>query len=144
MSLVSLAHRVIKDILMASAQLHCSKPQQMLQLTLSETVLLLILPSILLGEYPLQVHFPYLGFCRVVLITSFFVVGIVSSFAGRPGIFPRADGVGTNAAMDAPRRIAFDKAGILYMTESPIGTIRAITTAGETVACSKLSNDCAC
>ncbi|MGH8022352.1 MAG: immunoglobulin domain-containing protein, partial [Limisphaerales bacterium] len=56
--------------------------------------------------------------------------GAVSTFAGSPGICGSADGNGTNAFFNAPRGIAADSAGNIYVADTGNDTIRKITPAG--------------
>ena len=56
--------------------------------------------------------------------------GIVSTLAGRPGISGSRDGLGANALLTTPHRIALDGSGNAYVTELTNYTIRKITPAG--------------
>lgn len=56
--------------------------------------------------------------------------GVVSTFAGTAGVYGTADGIGAAARFGAPRGIAADSGGNLYVTDSRSCTIRKITPAG--------------
>jgi sugar lactone lactonase YvrE len=56
--------------------------------------------------------------------------GVVSTFAGTPGIQGSVDGTGSAARFGGPNGVATDKAGNLYITDSGNNTIRKITPAG--------------
>lgn len=56
--------------------------------------------------------------------------GVVTTFAGQPGVAGSADGTGGAAQFNAPAGLAFDKSGTLYVSDSRNDTIRKITPAG--------------
>jgi sugar lactone lactonase YvrE len=56
--------------------------------------------------------------------------GVVSTFAGAPGVFGSADGSGGGAFFSGPQGIAVDQTRNLYVTDTGNGTIRKITSAG--------------
>jgi sugar lactone lactonase YvrE len=56
--------------------------------------------------------------------------GIVSTFAGSPGIWGNADGVGTNAQFNGPVGLAFDSHTNLFVSDANNNTIRKITPNG--------------
>jgi hypothetical protein len=56
--------------------------------------------------------------------------GIVSTFAGSPGIWGSADGVGTNAQFNGPVGLAFDSSTNLFVSDANNDTIRKITPNG--------------
>ena len=56
--------------------------------------------------------------------------GVVTTLAGTPGVFGRADGSGAAAQFGRPSGIAVDTAGSLYVTDTNNDTIRKITAAG--------------
>jgi uncharacterized delta-60 repeat protein len=56
--------------------------------------------------------------------------GVVSTFAGTPGQFGSADGIGPAASFDSPTGIAVDSAGNLFVADSGGCTIRKITPGG--------------
>ena len=67
--------------------------------------------------------------------------GIVSTVAGSPGNAGSADGVGTNALFRAPRGIALDVLGNLYVADTGNSTIRKITPAGGVTTLAGLAGD---
>lgn len=56
--------------------------------------------------------------------------GVVSTFAGLVRVSGNADGNGTAARFNRPRRIAIDTSGNLYVTEAGNNDVRKITPAG--------------
>jgi sugar lactone lactonase YvrE len=56
--------------------------------------------------------------------------GVVSLFAGNPGIPDITDGTGTAANFNSPRGLAIDGANNLYVADTNSHTIRKITSAG--------------
>ena len=56
--------------------------------------------------------------------------GLVTTFAGQPGVSGTADGTGTNAQFNTPSGLAFDGAGNLFVTDTGNGTIRKVTPVG--------------
>ena len=56
--------------------------------------------------------------------------GSVSTFAGSPGIWGSADGVGTNAQFNGPVGLAFDSGTNLFVSDANNDTIRKITPTG--------------
>jgi hypothetical protein len=56
--------------------------------------------------------------------------GVVSTFAGNPGVWGAADGPGTNAEFNAPCSLAFDAQGNLFVSDANNHTIRKITPVG--------------
>ncbi len=56
--------------------------------------------------------------------------GVVSTFAGRPGVSGSTDGTGEAARFSGPRSIAADRHGNLYVTDGDNHLIRRITPAG--------------
>jgi sugar lactone lactonase YvrE len=56
--------------------------------------------------------------------------GNVSTFAGSPGIWGSADGVGTNAQFNGPVGLAFDSRTNLFVSDANNDTIRKITPDG--------------
>ncbi len=56
--------------------------------------------------------------------------GVVSTFAGQPGVSGSTDGTGDAARFFGPRSIAADRHGNLYVTDGNNHTIRRITPAG--------------
>jgi hypothetical protein len=56
--------------------------------------------------------------------------GIVSTFAGSPGVSGSVDGTGTNALFNVPQGIAVDVSGNVYVADTGNDTIREITPAG--------------
>ena len=56
--------------------------------------------------------------------------GAVSTFAGTPGNYAEADGVGSAASFGTPSAMAADASGNLYVTDTGLGTVRKISTAG--------------
>jgi sugar lactone lactonase YvrE len=53
--------------------------------------------------------------------------GIVSTFAGQPGVSGSTDGIGAAALFNRPTGIAIDKSGNLFVTDSQNSTIRKIS-----------------
>jgi sugar lactone lactonase YvrE len=56
--------------------------------------------------------------------------GVVSTFAGSPGIWGSADGGGTNAQFNGPVGLAFDSRTNLFVSDANNDTIRKITPDG--------------
>jgi DNA-binding beta-propeller fold protein YncE len=56
--------------------------------------------------------------------------GVVTTFAGRPGVVGSANGTGSDATFNAPTGIAIDGTGNLYVADTSNQTIRKITAAG--------------
>jgi sugar lactone lactonase YvrE len=56
--------------------------------------------------------------------------GVVTTFAGRPGVAGYADGPGADARFTHPFNTAFDGAGNLYVADGATQTIRKIDSAG--------------
>jgi sugar lactone lactonase YvrE len=56
--------------------------------------------------------------------------GVVSTFAGTPGVIGTADGVGTAAAFAYPSGVAVDSSGNIFVADSDNSTIRKITPGG--------------
>ena len=56
--------------------------------------------------------------------------GVVSTFAGNPGVAGYADGTGTTALFNSPYAICIDKSGILYVTDTMNHCIRMISSNG--------------
>jgi sugar lactone lactonase YvrE len=56
--------------------------------------------------------------------------GVVSTFAGSPGIWGSADGSGTNAQFNGPVGLAFDSGTNLFVSDANNNTIRKITPNG--------------
>jgi sugar lactone lactonase YvrE len=56
--------------------------------------------------------------------------GGVSTFAGSPGIWGSADGVGTNAQFNGPVGLAFDSSTNLFVSDANNDTIRKVTPDG--------------
>jgi sugar lactone lactonase YvrE len=56
--------------------------------------------------------------------------GVVSTFAGSPGIWGSADGVGTNAQFNGPVGLIFDSSTNLFVSDANNDTIRKITPDG--------------
>jgi hypothetical protein len=56
--------------------------------------------------------------------------GVVSTFAGTPGVAGSADGNASAATFSSPSGIAVDGTGNIYVADSQNGTIRKITPAG--------------
>jgi sugar lactone lactonase YvrE len=56
--------------------------------------------------------------------------GVVSTFAGSPGIWGSADGSGTNAQFNGPVGLAFDSSTNLFVADANNDTIRKITPTG--------------
>lgn len=56
--------------------------------------------------------------------------GVVTTFAGQPGVPGAANATGTNAQFNAPSGLAFDANGNLLVTDTGNNTIREITPAG--------------
>jgi sugar lactone lactonase YvrE len=54
--------------------------------------------------------------------------GIVTNFAGQPGVSGNANGTGTNALFNQPQGIAVDGSNNLYITDTGNHTIRKITS----------------
>jgi sugar lactone lactonase YvrE len=65
---------------------------------------------------------------HVVRVIS--TAGVVSTFAGTPGLSGRADGAGADARFLSPRGIALDTKGDVYVADTGNLTIRKITAAG--------------
>lgn len=57
--------------------------------------------------------------------------GVVTTFAGQPGIRGSADGFGSEARFTSPRSVAVDPAGNVYVAEDFNHTIRKITPSGQ-------------
>ncbi len=55
--------------------------------------------------------------------------GMVTVFAGQPGVFGTRDGTGTNAQFNTPSGLAFDSVGDLYVADTANNTIRKNTPA---------------
>lgn len=58
--------------------------------------------------------------------------GVVSTFAGSPGVAGSKDGTGSNALFSRPTGLAVDGSGTLYVADTNNHTIRKISPAGET------------
>jgi len=56
--------------------------------------------------------------------------GVVSTFAGSPGIWGSADGIGTNAQFNGPVGLAFDSRTNLFVSDANNDTIRKIASDG--------------
>lgn len=56
--------------------------------------------------------------------------GVVTTFAGSPGLAGSDDGEGREARFDAPRAVATDRAGNVYVADERASTIRKVTTEG--------------
>jgi hypothetical protein len=56
--------------------------------------------------------------------------GVVTTFAGSPGISGTNDGIGSAAQFNAPRGVAVDSAGNLYVGDTFNATIRKVSSAG--------------
>lgn len=56
--------------------------------------------------------------------------GVVTTFAGRPGVAGSSNGTGTNAYFNQPTGIAMDTAGNFYVSDTGNQLIRRITPAG--------------
>lgn len=56
--------------------------------------------------------------------------GVVTTFAGKLGVYGSANGTGTNAQFYLPNGLAFDKTGNLYVSDTGNNIIRKITAAG--------------
>ena len=56
--------------------------------------------------------------------------GVVTTLAGDPMVPGSTDGIGTNARFSAPRAIAVDGAGNVFVADSGNDTIREVTPAG--------------
>lgn len=56
--------------------------------------------------------------------------GVVTTFAGSPGVFGYADGTGAAARFNYPDGLAFDAAGNLHVADSNNDIIRRVTPAG--------------
>ena len=56
--------------------------------------------------------------------------GLVSTFAGTPGVTGSTDGIGTNAKFNYPQGIAVDSGSNVYVADSYNSTIRKITPSG--------------
>lgn len=54
--------------------------------------------------------------------------GVVTTFAGTPGVSASVDGTGTSAQFILPKGVAVDRAGIVYVSDE--NTIRKITPGG--------------
>lgn len=57
--------------------------------------------------------------------------GSVSTFAGTPGVWGTANGLGTNAQFNAPCGLAFAPSGNLFVSDANNDTIRQITPSGQ-------------
>ena len=58
-------------------------------------------------------------------------LGIVSTFAGMPGVAGSSDGAGTDARFSSPTAVALDRTGSLYVADAGNNTIRKISVAGD-------------
>ncbi len=58
--------------------------------------------------------------------------GVVTTIAGKPGVFGNTDGLGSTARFLYPKGIAVDGSGIVYVTDSNNNTIRQLTNVGWT------------
>jgi sugar lactone lactonase YvrE len=56
--------------------------------------------------------------------------GLVTTFAGKPGVSGSVDGIGSEARFHTPLALAFDVQGNLYVSDTENFTIRVITPAG--------------
>jgi len=56
--------------------------------------------------------------------------GVVTTLAGRTGIFGSANGIGGAARFNAPQGIAVDNSGNLYVSDTDNATIRKVTAVG--------------
>ena len=56
--------------------------------------------------------------------------GVVTTFAGKLGVYGLVNATGTNAEFYLPNGLAFDKSGNLYVSDTGNNLIRKITTAG--------------
>lgn len=56
--------------------------------------------------------------------------GVVTTFAGNPGLFGTVNGTGSAARFKAPCALCFDPAGMLYVVDRGSHTLRKITPAG--------------
>jgi hypothetical protein len=57
--------------------------------------------------------------------------GVVTTLAGKAGVFGHADGIGADASFSSPHGVATDKAGNVYVADYDNDTIRKITPTGE-------------
>jgi len=72
----------------------------------------------------------YVADTRNSVIRKITALGVVSTFAGAPGIFGSEDGTGTNALFASPQGIAVDSAGNVCVADTGNSTIRIITPLG--------------
>lgn len=56
--------------------------------------------------------------------------GVVTTFAGSPGVIGSADGTGTGATFSKPMGVTIDVSGNLYVSDTNNNTIRKITSSG--------------
>lgn len=68
----------------------------------------------------------------LTLATTVFGQGIVTTFAGTPGVGGHVDGTGTQALFLSPKAMSVDSAGNVYTVDNFCGTVRKITPAGVT------------
>lgn len=59
--------------------------------------------------------------------------GVVSTFAGQPGVFSVSDGTLGTATFSSPKSLAFDPSGNLFVAEDAGSVIRKITPSGQVI-----------
>ena len=67
---------------------------------------------------------------RISMIRKVTPAGVVTTFAGTPGVIGSADGTGAAASFNLPAGLATDSSGNVYVADSKNNTIRKITPAG--------------
>lgn len=65
--------------------------------------------------------------------------GLVTTFAGTPGIAGRVDGVASAARFSSPRAISIDEGGILWVVDQGTCHLRRVSVAGEVTSFASLS-----
>ena len=96
-------------------------------------------------NYPDAIASDAAGNLYVMDVTNYVIrkvtpAGVVTTFAGSPGVSGSADGTGSAAQFGYPRGIASDASGTLYVADTNSQTIRKVTPAGVVTTLAGLAN----